>query len=105
MEERVIKDGSKKQRVWDCYISGMDKDQCHEKTGIRRTYISYLYEDWTYQKYKESVMNNRARLMQIKTIEDELFETIEANLYNKSNRIKDKIDNLSRVYSSYLTNQ
>lgn len=105
MEKLLIKDGSKKQRVYDCYLSGLNKDECFDKTGIARNYISVLYEDWEFQKYKESVMNNRARLMQIKTIEDELFTAIESNLYNKSNRIKDKIDNLSRVYSSYLTNQ
>ena len=67
---------TKKQRVYDCYIAGLDKDECHDKTGIARNYISVLYEDWTFQKYKAAIMNNKERLMQIKTIEDELFSSL-----------------------------
>ena len=93
---------TKKQRVYDCYIAGLNKDECHDKTGISRNYISVLYEDWEFQKYKESVMNNRGRMMQIKTIEDELFSAIEVSLYNKGEVLKSKIDNLQRVYSTYL---
>jgi hypothetical protein len=91
---------TKRERITECYLLGLTKDECHEKIGGSRVYISNIYEDLTFERAKQMIQTKKERLMQIGAIEDKLFELIERETYDKNKVLKDKINQLQLIYQT-----
>ena len=98
MNER---NSSIRAKVYECYMKGMTPEQAINELGalsVRKEYIGECYNSFAIIRQQDS----EYRLLQIKHIEQRLFELIEENREKPKAINSHLINELSTTYSRFL---
>ena len=96
-----ITEANSQQQVYDCYLKGMTIEETVSFLHLPYKYIKSKYQDFIVYSAKLMANRNSDRIFQIRMIENELFEAIEANIRKPNAERTAFISELQGVYSRF----
>ena len=94
-------DNTKHQKVWQCYLDGFTPAEASKVAGVGLTTAQTHYTNFIIHQERKMANECTAKLRQIASIEDELFECIDRLNKKPNAELNNQIANLQNVYSQF----
>ena len=92
---------TKHQIVWQCYLDGKTPIEASKIAGVGLTNAQMHYTNFIIHQERKMANECTAKLRQIASIEDELFECIDRFNKKPNAELNNRIANLQNVYSQF----